>query len=111
MARVGVGHARRLIFTGEPIDAARAERIGLVDAVYPQAELSSRAAELGKTLAGKAPLALASAKRCLLENLYQDFESAAATEAGRFAELFGTSDAREGFAAFLEKRAACFVGR
>jgi enoyl-CoA hydratase len=111
MARVGVGHARRLIFTGEPVDAARAERIGLVDAVYPQAELLTRALELGKTLSGKAPLALASAKRCLLENLYQDFEGAAATEAGRFAELFATSDAREGFAAFLEKRAACFVGR
>ena len=82
-----------------------------LDAVYPQAELSSRAIELAKTLAGKAPLALGSAKRCLLENLYQDFDGAAATEAAHFAELFATSDAREGFAAFLEKRAACFAGR
>ena len=111
MARVGVGQARRLIFTGEPIDAARAERIGLVDAVYPQAELLTRALELGKTLAGKAPLALSCAKRCLLENLYREFGGAAANEAQGFADLFGTSDAREGLAAFLEKRAACFSGR
>jgi enoyl-CoA hydratase len=111
MARVGVGQARRLIFTGETIDAARAERIGLVDAVYPQAELMTRAAELGRTLAGKAPLALAAAKRCSFENLYRDFAAAATGEAESFAALFATADAREGFSAFLAKRPPCFVGR
>lgn len=111
MARVGLGQARRLIFTGETIDAARAERIGLVDAVYPQAELMTRAAELARTLAAKAPLALGAAKRCSFENLYRDFAAAASGEAASFAELFATADAREGFSAFLAKRPPCFVGR
>jgi enoyl-CoA hydratase len=111
MARVGVGQARRLIFTGETIDAARAERIGLVDAVHPPGELVRHANELGRTLSGKAPLALAAAKRSLFENLYQGFESAATNEAARFAELFATADAAEGFAAFLAKRPPCFTGR
>jgi enoyl-CoA hydratase len=111
MARVGVGQARRLIFTGENIDAAGAERIGLVDAVHPPAELSSRATELAQTLSGKAPLALGAAKRSLFENLYRDFATAATGEAERFAELFATADAAEGFAAFLAKRPPCFVGR
>jgi enoyl-CoA hydratase len=111
MARVGVGQARRLIYTGETIDALRAERIGLVDQVFPHTELLNQAAQLGHTLASKGPLALRAAKRSLFDNLYQDFTAAAVNEAERFGELFDTADAHEGFEAFLAKRPPCFVGR
>ncbi|MFZ5892586.1 MAG: enoyl-CoA hydratase/isomerase family protein [Myxococcota bacterium] len=110
-ARVGSGRARKLIFTGETIDATRAEAIGLVDAVYPHAEFSARVSELAHALAEKAPLALGAAKQCLLANQFQPYASAAALEAKRFGALFATLDAREGIDAFLAKRKASFVGR
>ena len=110
-ARVGTGRARRLIFTGETIDAERAEAIGLVDAVFAHAEFSSRVNELAHALASKAPLALGTAKQCLLANQYQSYASSAALEAKRFGALFSTADAREGIEAFLSKRPPNFIGR
>lgn len=110
-ARVGIGQARRLIYTGQPIDAVEAARIGLVDAVFPDAELVGRTQALAEQIAMKAPLALASAKRVLLSNLHRDFAAAADAEVREFSELFATADAREGFDAFLSKRTAQFQGR
>jgi enoyl-CoA hydratase len=110
-ARIGSGRARRLIFTGETIDAQRAEAMGLVDAVFPHAEFSARVNELAHALAAKAPLALGAAKQCLIANQFQPFTSSAALEAKRFSALFSTADAKEGIEAFLGKRPASFVGR
>jgi len=110
-ARVGIGRARRLLYTGETIDAARAEALGLVDGVYPHAEFAVRVAELGRALADKAPLALSALKRCTRANLFEEFSRASALEAKQFGALFGSADAREGIQAFLEKRPASFVGR
>jgi enoyl-CoA hydratase len=110
-ARVGIGRARRLLYTGETIDAGRAESIGLVDAVYPHAEFAARVAELARSLADKAPLALAAVKQCSRANLFQEFSRASALEAKQFGALFGSADAREGMEAFLQKRSPSFVGR
>lgn len=111
MARVGPGWARRLVYSGDMIDAHQAATIGLVDGVFPHAELETEALRFAQKLAAKAPLALAAAKRCLRKNLFADFRDASATEAGAFSELFGTEDAREGLRAFVEKRAPSFNGR
>ncbi len=110
-ARAGVGTARRLIYSGEPIDAAEALRVGLVDAVFPAEELLGKAEALAATIARKAPLAIAAAKRTLRGNLYRDFPSAAETEIQQFSELFTTADAREGLQAFLAKRPPAFSGQ
>ncbi|HTU61417.1 MAG TPA: enoyl-CoA hydratase-related protein [Polyangiales bacterium] len=110
-ARVGPGAARRMIYTGEQIDATEAKRIGLVDAVFPAAELDQQAERVAATIAAKAPLAIARAKRCLRDNQFQDFATASQNEATAFGDLFGTEDGKEGMRAFLGKRPPSFAGR
>jgi enoyl-CoA hydratase len=109
--RVGVGWARRLIYTGEVIDAARAAELGLVDQVVPAAELLNTAHALARQIAQKAPLAVAAAKRSLLRGRRSDPAQAADHETLTFAALFGSADAKEGLESFLAKRSAEFHGR
>ncbi|MBX5475450.1 MAG: enoyl-CoA hydratase/isomerase family protein [Thermoleophilia bacterium] len=105
LARVcGIGVAKELIYTGRTVDAEEALRIGLVNAVADP--VLQRALETAAALAEKAPLALALAKR--LVNLSP---SALDVEAEEFGALFASEDAKEGLAAFVEKRAPRFTGR
>lgn len=108
-ARVGLGWARRLLYTGEVIDAAQAERIGLADRVVSHASLADEALALARSVASRAPQALAVCKRSLRTALAG--ADAAKREAVAFASLFATQDAREGMTAFLSKRAPKFTGR
>src|SRR5262245_52386748 len=64
--RVGVARARELVMTGDAIDAETALRIGLVNAVFPHAELLAKAKDIALKIAQKAPLAIAQAKRVFL---------------------------------------------
>ena len=105
LARVcGIGVAKELIFTGRTIDAEEALRIGLVNALADP--VLETALETARELAAKSPVALALAKR-----LVNMSPGALDTEAESFGELFASEDAREGLAAFVEKRAPNFVGR
>jgi enoyl-CoA hydratase len=109
--RVGIGHARELVYTGAVIDAARAVAIGLANAIVPHAELMAKAKELGRAIASKAPLSVAAAKRLMLRGSEVFLEAALELETIAFGAAFATSDAREGIAAFLEKRPPKFEGR
>jgi enoyl-CoA hydratase len=109
--RVGLAKARELIYTGDMIGADEALRIGLVNAVFPAAELLDRVREIAGKIAQQGPLAIASAKRVLLRGEDADLVGANELEAASFAALFGSDDQREGMAAFLEKRTATFHGR
>ena len=100
----GIGVAKELIFSGRTIDAEEALRVGLVNALADP--VLEKALETARELAAKSPVALALAKR--LVNLSP---GALDTEADSFGELFASEDAREGLTAFVEKRAANFVGR
>ena len=108
---VGKGRALELMLLGAPITAAEAERIGLVNAVVPAAELMARARALAASLAAQAPVAM----RCILEAVHKGGEMPFAEGCVHEATLFGlvasTDDMREGTRAFLDKRKASFKGQ
>ena len=112
LARVcGLGVAKDLILTGRLVDADEALRIGLVSAVYTGEELLEQALETARLLASKGPLALRAAKVALNHSLQGDHVQNLQREADEFAGLFGSADAKEGLAAFVEKREPRFTGR
>jgi enoyl-CoA hydratase/carnithine racemase len=100
--------ARRLVLTGELVGAEEALALGLVDAVVEDVE--SEARRLVERIAGLAPLAVAGSKRLLDDGRREALERALDREAALCEQLFETADAREGLAAFLEKREPRFGG-
>jgi enoyl-CoA hydratase/carnithine racemase len=100
--------ARRLVLTGELIGAAEAQRLGLVDVVVEDVEVESL--RLVERIASLAPLAVAGSKRLLDAADREALERALDREAALCEQLFETADAREGLAAFLEKREPRFRG-
>jgi enoyl-CoA hydratase len=110
LARIcGVGVAKELIFTGRNIDAEEALRIGLVNALADP--VLDKALEIARTLAAKSPVALAAAKRAVNLALGAKHSDNLDAEAELFGDLFASDDAREGLAAFVEKREPRFTGR
>jgi enoyl-CoA hydratase/carnithine racemase len=101
--------ARRLVLTGEIVGAEEALRLGLVDVLADDAEREAR--RLAERIAALAPLAVAGSKRLLDEAGRDALERALDREAALCEQLFETADAREGLAAFLEKREPRFEGR
>jgi enoyl-CoA hydratase len=105
----GIGVAKELILTGRNVDAAEALRIRLVNAVHdPPLE---KALDTARLLAAKSPVALAAAKRAVNRALGGMHDENLRAEAGEFGGLFASADAKEGLAAFVEKREPRFVGR
>lgn len=100
--------ARRLVLTGELVGADEALRLGLVDVVVEDVEAEAR--RLAERIGALAPLAVAGSKRLLDEGRREALERALDREAALCEQLFETADAREGLAAFLEKREPEFRG-
>ena len=101
---VGISKAMELILTAKVINAAEAERIGLVSAVYPPEELMDKAIELANAICANAPIAVAESKRCIRMGMQTDIATGSAFEAEAFGVTCGTEDKDEGMGAFLEKR-------
>jgi enoyl-CoA hydratase len=108
---VGAGRALHLLLTGETIDAAEALRIGLVTRVVPNEELQSVARTLMTQILANGPLALALTIDAVHRGLGMSLETGLTLESSYFGVLAASADAVEGTGAFLEKRAAKFVGR
>jgi enoyl-CoA hydratase/carnithine racemase len=105
---VGPAKALELNLLGDPIRAPEAATLGLANRVVPDEELLGSALALAETLAAQAPLAVAAIKQVAAQ---ADLDAGLAAEQAAFAEVFASADAREGIAAFLEKRPAEFQGR
>ena len=105
---VGPAKALELNLIGDPIRAQEAAALGLANRVVPDAELLSTAIALAETVAAQAPLAIEQIKRV---SANVDLDAGLAEEEAAFARVFASADAREGIAAFLEKRPATFQGR
>lgn len=108
---VGRSHAAELLYTGRVIDAAEAERIGLVSRVVPHDELMSTAIGLATEIASNPPLAVKALKQGLALALDPDWDELGVWVSSRLGELFRTDDHREGVASFLEKREPRYTGR
>ncbi len=108
---VGKAMGKKLIMTGEIIDAAEALRIGLVEQVVPAEDLMSEAEKLAKTIASKAPIAVAAAKAVINNGFGMDMKTASALEIEAFTAPFSSQDKTEGMGAFLEKREPVFQNK
>lgn len=101
---VGVGMAKQLIYTARNIGADEALRIGLVNAVYPQAELMDAAMKLAGQIAANAPIAVRNCKKAINDGLQVGIDEALIIEEKLFGDCFESYDQKEGMANFLRKK-------
>jgi enoyl-CoA hydratase len=108
---IGLGRARQLVLTGDPVDAPTALAWGLVNAVVPGAELPLAARAMAKRVLDRGPLAIRLAKLALNASARVDLDSGLLLETLAQALCFESEDKVEGTTAFLEKRKPVFKGR
>ncbi len=108
---VGRGRALEMLLTGEPIDAAEALRIGLVNHVAPADRLLPKAREIAGKILDNGPVAVSLILQAVNRGLEMPLAEAFEFEAAQFALSCATEDIKEGTRAFLEKRPPKFEGR
>jgi enoyl-CoA hydratase/carnithine racemase len=104
-------HAMQMLLTGELIDAATALRFGLVNELAPLAELEARTLDFARRLAAKSPVTLAIGKEAFYRQAELPLAAAYDYARGVMATNLKAQDAREGIAAFLDKRPPVWSGR
>jgi enoyl-CoA hydratase len=109
--RVGVAWARELVLTGDLIPAPEALRVGLVNRVFPRADLLENAVQTAQRIAERGPVAVSLARRLLLNTQDMDLARANAAEQNAFGVVVSSEDAQEGMVAFQAKRPPQFKGR
>ena len=107
----GLGNASLILLTGDPVDAAEALRIGLVQRVAEPEELEAVTFELAERIAANAPIGVQAAKAAARASLSTGLEAGMQYEEELITVCLGTEDRHEGIAAFLEKRPPEFRGR
>ncbi|OQX17727.1 MAG: enoyl-CoA hydratase [Desulfobacteraceae bacterium IS3] len=108
---IGANMAKEMIFTGKMVPAAQALDIGIVNKICPPASLIEEVRKTAKMIASKGKASLRAAKQAVNNGLNTDIITGCNIECDAFALCIASEDAKEGTAAFLEKRKAVFKGR
>jgi enoyl-CoA hydratase len=108
---IGKAKAMEMCLTGRNMDAAEAERSGLVAKVVPLADLQAEALAMAETIAGMAPLAAIAVKEMVSAAYETTLQQGVVFERRLFHGLFGSADQKEGMAAFVEKRPGNWTGK
>lgn len=108
---IGPGPAKELLFTGKMINAEEARRLGIVNAVCPPEKLMASVMAAAREMASKGRVALRAIKQAVNHGLNVDLATGLRMETDAFAICLASPDAKEGTAAFLEKRKPAFKGR
>ncbi|MEN5082006.1 enoyl-CoA hydratase-related protein [Bosea sp. TWI1241] len=102
--------AKELMFTGDRIDAAEAERLGLINRVVPDAALMEQVLAMAQAIAARSPLVLKLLKRTLSDGADMPLPAALRHEQAMIGLVLDSADAHEGCQAFLQKRKPTFTG-
>ncbi|MDG5487051.1 enoyl-CoA hydratase [Sphingomonas sp. BGYR3] len=108
---VGKAKAMEMVLTGRMMDAAEAERAGLVSRIVPAADLVDEALKTAAAIAAMPPLAVLANKELVNAAFETTLAQGVQFERRLFNGLFGTADQKEGMAAFMEKRPGTWTGR
>ena len=107
---IGPARAKELIFSARRIDAAEAERLGLLNRVVPAGQALHAALDLAREILPNGPIALRMAKQAVNEGLELDLAGGLALEGVCYGQVIPTKDRLEGLAAFREKRKPVYRG-
>lgn len=108
---IGEGRAMEMCLSGDMIDAATAHRFGLVNHIFPSADLEAETMKIAAKIAEKAPIALQLTKEAVKFASRSNLDEGLRRELDLFAICFSTEDKQEGVSAFLEKRKPVFKGK
>jgi enoyl-CoA hydratase len=103
--------AKEMMFLGDRITAAEAERLGLINKVVPDAELMTEVMKMANAMARKSPLVLKMLKRAMVDGDEMPLRAALRHEHAMIGLVFDTDDSKEGCNAFIEKRKPDFHGK
>jgi enoyl-CoA hydratase / 3-hydroxyacyl-CoA dehydrogenase len=109
--RIGPAKTKLLVYSGVPVSAEEAYRIGFVERIYPTDSVREETERLAHTIASRAPLGVQWVKRVIDQGLDAPLPTALHLEGESAGHTFGTADRTEGMQAFLERRPPKFEGK
>ncbi len=108
---IGANRGLQMMITGEPVGPEEALRLGVVNKLFPADKLLKETEAFAARLAAGATVAIGQIKRAVYQGIGMDLSAGLALERELIEPLFETEDAKEGFAAFAEKRQPVYRGR
>lgn|SRR5690625_2679447 len=108
---IGIGQAKRFIYTATPIDATEAFQLGLVEKVVTNDELTKETIKMAEQIAKNGPIAIRAAKTAINAGIETDLQTALNIEHLSYLQTIKTKDRIEGLQAFSEKRKPNYIGK